>query len=44
MINNLTLNRLAALALLLMVWAAGFDSGRQSVKPAPSRPIAHSPR
>jgi hypothetical protein len=39
MITHPTINRLAAFALLAMVWAAGFDTGRHH--PAPSaRPTA----
>ena len=42
MITHPTINRLAALALLAMVWAAGFDTGRHHPAPSP-RPIAASP-
>jgi hypothetical protein len=43
MITHSTINRLAALALLAMVWVAGFDTGRHH--PAQSaRPFAASPQ
>jgi len=44
MINNVSINRLATIVVLVMVYAAGYDTAKQqATQAAVNHPAAHQP-